>query len=88
MREVLSYVFVSLCLRRDNQKVAYGDEVVVFHEVLLAACEEAKEGEDEGCCAAYCWYDGCWPHRCRCDFKPLLLFYRGRVVRFFDESCM
>lgn len=25
----------------------YGQEVVVFHEGLLVACEEAEEGEDE-----------------------------------------
>jgi hypothetical protein len=42
---------------------SYSHEVVVFHERLLVAGEEAQEGEDEGCGAAYCWDKSCETHR-------------------------
>jgi hypothetical protein len=41
----------------------YSHKVVVLHETLLVAGEEAEEREDQGCGAAYCWDEGCEAHR-------------------------
>lgn len=40
------------------------EEGVVFHEVLLVACEEAEEGEDEGCGAEQRGDEGGGTHGC------------------------
>jgi hypothetical protein len=80
---------------------AYSHEVVVFHERLLVAGEEAQEGEDEGCGAAYCWDKSCETHRgvsmgCRlcaaCDEYDILRYRQqdqtksGNATNLTDEG--